>query len=148
VGAPFRFDRTWRFDLPVDELWSVLADTRAYPSIFSWLQDYEAGPLEAGTVATFRVRPPLPYSLHLVVTIDDVVKNERVITRVGGDVRGPAELTLSPPDTGSQARLSWHLELVRPSLARIEPIARRPMIWGHDAVVALGIRQFRRKALR
>jgi len=148
VSAPFRFDRSWRFDATADELWDALADTKAYPAVFSWLRDYEAGPLEAGTVATFRVRPPLPYSLHLVVTVVDVVDRRCVRTRVDGDVQGEADLAVASAGDGSTARLRWDLELVRPSLARVEPVARRPMIWGHDLVVALGVRQFRRKVLQ
>ena len=148
MSAPFRFDRSWRFDATADELWDALADTKAYPAVFSWLRDYEAGPLEAGTVATFRVRPPLPYSLHLVVTVVDVVDRRCVRTRVDGDVQGEADLAVASAGDGSTARLRWDLELVRPSLARVEPVARRPMIWGHDLVVALGVRQFRRKVLQ
>ena len=144
---PFRFDRSWRFDATLDELWDALADTAAYPSIFSWLRDYDAGPLAPGTVARFRVQPPLPYSLHLVVTVVEVVEQSLVRTRVSGDVRGQAELAVTGIEGGSLARLCWDLELVRASLVRVQPVARRPMIWGHDVVVAMGVRQFRRKAL-
>jgi hypothetical protein len=147
VVEPFGFDRTWRFDVPVDRLWSAVADTSSFPRIFGWLDDFDAGPLERGTVASFRVRPPLPYSLHFVVTVTDVVAHERVEARVGGDVSGVAELTVGPAGEGSHARLCWNLELVRPALRRFAPVARRPMIWGHDLVVASGVRRFRRKAL-
>lgn len=148
MPAPFRFDRSWRFDLSSDELWSVLAETSAYPRWWSWLRDYDAGPLERGAVARFRVRPPLPYALSFTVTIDDVVVGERVTTTVSGDAAGPAELVLTPTaDGGSQARLVWSLQLRRPALARLERVARPAMVWGHDIVVSMGIRQFRRRAL-
>ena len=147
MPAPFRFDRSWAFDATADELWDAIADTGAYPAVFSWLRDFRAGPLEAGTVATFRVQPPLPYSLHLVVTVLEVVDRRLVRTRVDGDVRGEADLAVASVGDASSARLRWDLDLVRPSLARVEPVARRPMIWGHDLVVAMGVRQFRRKVL-
>jgi hypothetical protein len=148
VPRPFPFDRSWHFDATADELWDALADTKAYPAIFSWLRDYQAGPLEAGTVATFRVRPPLPYSLHIIVTVLEVEDRRLVRTRVDGDVRGEADLTVASSGDRSTARLRWDLDLVRPSLARVAPLARAPMIWGHDIVVAMGVRQFRRKVLR
>ena len=148
MSAPFRFDRTWRFDVSVDELWDAFGDTSAYPSIWPWLRDFSATPLETGGAADFRVRPPLPYSLHFVVTLDEVERPARVVASVGGDVRGPATLVLSPTaDGGAQARITWSLELVRPALRRAEPLARLPMTWGHDLVVALGVRQFRRRVL-
>jgi hypothetical protein len=147
--APFRFDRTWRFDATVNELWDAIADTRTYPAIWSWLREFDCGPLVVGTAASFTVQPPLPYSLHFVVTVDEVVPHERIDASVAGDVRGPAQLLVTPTaDGGSQARITWSLELVRPTLRRVEPLARRPMIWGHDLVVAIGVRQFRRTALR
>lgn len=148
MPAPFRFDRSWRFDVPLDDLWAAVVDTSSFPAIFSWLRDFESGPVLPGTVATFRVQPPLPYSLHLVVTVVDVIDGGLVRTRVDGDVRGEAELAVAGVDGGSTARLRWDLELVRPSLVRVEPVARRPMIWGHDVVVAMGIRQFKRRVLR
>lgn len=149
MSAPFQFDRTWRFDATVDELWDAFNDTSAYPAIWPWLRDFSATRLERGGMADFRVRPPLPYSLHFVVTMDDVVRPEHVTASVGGDVRGPASLVLSTTaDGGSQARITWSLELVRPALRRVEPVVRRPMTWGHDLVVALGVRQFRRRVLR
>jgi len=132
----------------VPELWDAFADTSTYPNIWSWLKDFQGGPLEPGTVATFRVRPPLPYSLRFVVTIDEVDVLERVAVTVGGDVKGDAQLVLTPTaEGGSQARIAWELELVRPALKRIEPVARRPMVWGHDLVVAQGLRQFRRTVI-
>lgn len=148
MSAPFRFDRTWRFDATVDELWEAFNDTSAFPAIWPWLRDFSATPLESGGTAAFRVRSPLPYSLRFVVALDDVVRPERVIASIGGDVRGPATLVLSPTaDGGSQARITWSLELIHPVLRRVEPIARRPMTWAHDRVVARGLRQFRRQVL-
>lgn len=136
--------------MPVERLWDVLAETSAYPRWWSWLDDYEAGTLEAGSIARFRVRPRLPYALRFTVTIDEVVRHERVATTVSGDAAGPAELVVSPTgdgDGGSQARLVWSLDLQRPLLTRLERVARPAMVWGHDAIVSMGIRQFTRKAL-
>jgi hypothetical protein len=148
-AAPFRFDRAWRFDVTVDELWDGFADTSTYPSIWPWLRDFSASALATGGGADFRVRPPLPYSLHFVVALDEVVRPESVVATVGGDVKGPASLVLSPTaDGGAQARITWSLEIVRPGLRRVEPLARRPMVWGHDLVVAMGLRQFERRVLR
>lgn len=148
ASAPFRFDRTWRFDVTVDELWDAFADTARCPAIWPWLRDFSATALTSGGRADFRVRPPLPYSLSFVVTLDEVVRPERIDTTVGGDVRGPASLVLArTAEGGARARITWSLELVRPGLRRVEPIARRPMVWGHDLVVARGVRQFRQRAL-
>ena len=146
-AAPFRFDRTWRFERSVDELWTVLQDTGAYPRWWPWLDGFDAGPLEAGATARFRVSPPLPYSLCFTVQIDEVVERARVHTTVDGDLAGEATLEVKAVGGGSAARLVWELVLQRPSLVRAERLARPVMTWGHDIVVAMGVRQFRRRAL-
>ena len=143
----FQFDRTFQFDATADELWSAIADTRSYPLIWSWLDEFESGPLVEGTRASFRVRPPLPYRLRFAVTLDEVRAPELVRGRVSGDAAGEASLVVLSTDSGSAARLSWDLEVVRPSLARAAPLLRPLMVAGHDAVVAMGVRQFRRRAL-
>lgn len=145
--APFRFDRSWRFDVSLDRLWEAVADTSSYPRLWPWLDDFQAGPLAVGTTARFRVRPPLPYHLHFTVQVDDVIERERVSALVSGDVEGPARLELAAAGTGSEARLAWELDLRRPALTRAQPLIRPVMILGHNLVIAMGVRQFRRKAL-
>lgn len=144
----FRFDRRFEFDAPVELLWHAIADTSRYPAWFPWLHRYEPVPLQVGSTATFEVRPPLPYRLALRVRLHDVDPCRRVEGQVEGDLSGPARLDLTSTADGSEARLRWEVELTRPSLRRLERVARPAMVWGHDAVVGLGVRRFRRHALR
>jgi hypothetical protein len=100
-----------------------------------------------GTTARFAVRPPLPYTLRFEVHVDQVVAGERVAATVGGDVCGEARLEVAPAGSGSTARLAWTLELERPALRRLGRVARPAMVWGHDWIVARGVRQFTERAL-
>jgi uncharacterized protein YndB with AHSA1/START domain len=148
MPAPFRFDRRWRFDVPVERLWEVLADTGSYGRWWWWLLSYEPVPLEAGAVARFRVRGPLPYRLSFSARVDEVIEKDSVRASISGDLAGPASLEVSATvDGGSEARLAWELCAKRPLLVRTARVARPAMVWGHDLVVAAGVRQFRRKAL-
>jgi uncharacterized protein YndB with AHSA1/START domain len=147
VPAPFRFDRTWQLDATVEAVWKALVNTDDYPRWWPWLDRFEAGPLEAGTVAHFRIRPPLPYTLAFVVEVTDVIECALVAGTVSGDVAGPARFELTSHDGGCAARLVWELEVQRPLLVRLERFARPAMLWGHDRVVAVGLRQFERRAL-
>jgi uncharacterized protein YndB with AHSA1/START domain len=133
--------------VPPERLWSALADTSRYPEWFPWLHAYDAGPLQAGTTARFVVRPPLPYRLTVAVDVHRVEEGSVVEGTVGGDLAGPARLEVSPDGEGSAAHLTWEVELTRPSLRRLERVARPAMVWGHDTVVAVGLRRFRRRAL-
>jgi hypothetical protein len=147
VPAPFTFDRRWELAVPPDRLWDVLSRTEDYPRWWSWLDRFQADGLRPGSVARFTVRPPLPYRLHVVVAVERVDPCASVDVRVTGDLDGPARLEIAPCGAGSEARLRWSLHLRRPLLVRIERVARPAMVWGHDAVVAAGVRQFRHRAL-
>ena len=151
MPAPFVFDRRWAFPVAAEELWAVLTRTDDYPRWWSWLERFSldgTDGLAPGATARFSVRPPLPYRLHVTVAVDEVVEPSLVVATIGGDVAGPGrlEVTADGPSS-STARLAWSLELRRPTLVTLERLARPAMVWGHDTVVALGVRQFRRRAL-
>lgn len=148
MPVPFTFDRRWRFDVPVADLWAAVSRVERFPEVWSWLDHFEAEGLRPGATARFSVRPPLPYRLHVTVVVDEVEPERCVTVTIGGDIEGPARLEVAPLDSGgSEARLAWTLRLRRPALVRLERLARPAMVWGHDTVVAIGVRQFRRRAL-
>lgn len=147
MPAPFTFDRSWWFDCPPERLWEVVSRTDDYPSWWSWLDWFESDGLHEGAEARFTVRPPLPYRLRIEVEVVELRPGELVATRVGGDLSGRARLELVPAGRGTGVRLAWSLVLRRPMLVAAERFARPAMVWGHDRVVAIGVEQFRRRAL-
>ena len=147
VSAPFRFDRIWTFPVPPAELWAVLERTDDYVSWWSWLREFEADGLQAGTRARCTIQSPLPYALHCDIHVLSIEPETAIVTQIGGDLRGPARLDVAPVAVGSTARLSWSLELGNPVLSRLARFGRPVMSWAHDVVVAIGVDQFRRHAL-
>jgi hypothetical protein len=142
VARPFVFDRTWAFDVPVEQLWAAVSDTSRFPDWFPWLEADHLGPLETGTVAQFSVDPPLPYELKLTVAVQRVAPCSVVEGMVSGDLAGPARLEVAADGDGSTARLAWSLEVQRRLLVVAEKVARPAMVWGHDAVVRKGLERF------
>ena len=140
--TPFHFDSTWHFDVPDDRLWDAVSDTSRFPEWFPWLEADHLGPLTTGTVARFRIDPPLPYRLNLIVSVLAVEEGRSVDTEVSGDLVGPARLEVAPTDDGATARLVWSLVVRRPALNLLERVARPVMVWGHDAVVSRGLDRF------
>jgi hypothetical protein len=147
VSAPFRFDRIWTFPVPPSELWAVLERTDDYVSWWSWLREFDADGLRAGSRARCTIQAPLPYALHCDISVLQVEPEVAIVTQIGGDLRGPARLDVAPAGAGSTARLSWSLELGNPVLAKLARVGRPLMAWAHDVVVAIGVDQFRRHAL-
>jgi hypothetical protein len=147
VAAPFRFDRTWRFPVPPEQLWAVLNRTDQYPTWWSWLREFDTEGFEAGTNARCVIQSPLPYALRCTIHVDEMRAPNAIVTTVTGDLCGPAQLEVRNVADGCTARLVWSLTPGNPMLRRFAIIGRPAMIWAHDRVVALGVDQFRRRAL-
>jgi hypothetical protein len=147
LPAPFRYDR--RFELTVEPaiLWRALEQTDRYVDWWSWLHTFEGGGLRQGDTARCVVRAPLPYSLRFDVHVEDVVPMTRVVTRIDGDLVGPASLEIATTDGGCEARLLWDLELRAPVLRPFAVVTRPAMQWAHDRVVDVGFTEFKRRAL-
>jgi uncharacterized protein YndB with AHSA1/START domain len=146
---PFRFDRTWTFPVPPEELWRVLARTDEFRRWWPWLRELSGDGLVPGGRSACVVRAPVPYTLRFTVTVAELVPGRLVDAVVDGDLAGPARLELaSGHDGGSVARLAWEMELCRPALRAAARLGRPLMEWGHDWVVATGVDQFLRRALR
>jgi hypothetical protein len=147
VDRPFRFDGRWAFSVPPDELWAALSRTDRFREWWPWLRALESDGLVAGSVSRCVVRAPLAYSLRFQVAVVEVVPGRLVEARVSGDLEGPARLHVDPHEEGSEAQLSWELDLRAPVLHAASRVARPLMEWGHDWVVHTSVRQFRRLAL-
>ena len=148
MGRPFRFDRSWRFEVGREALWLVLARTDEFPRWWTWLRRFEVGSgLVDGAVARCVVRPPLPYVLRFDVAVERVVPAALVETTVSGDIEGPARLELSGDGDRAEARLVWEVDVRDPLLRTAARVARPLMEWGHEWVVDTGVEQFRRRAL-
>ena len=148
---PFRFDRSWVFDVSPDRLWDALTRTDDYRRWWPWLREFSGDGLVPGGRTTCVVRAPIPYALRFTVEVADLVPCERIEAVVEGDLAGPARLEVRPLGAsrrGSEVRLSWEMQLRRPVLRAASRVGRPMMEWGHDWVVSTGFEQFCRKALR
>ena len=147
MGASFRYDQIFDFDVTRDVLWDALSDTDRFPYWWPWLRAFDAAGVVPGTVAKCAVRGPLPYTLEFDVHVEQVDAGRSIETRVSGDLLGPARLEVSGSGEASTARLSWTVELQLPVLSAASVVARPLLVWAHDRVVATGVEQFREHAL-
>jgi len=151
VPSPFRFDRSWHFEVSPAELWTTLSHTDRYREWWPWLRSFEADDADAlttGCTARVVIQAPLPYQLHCTIRVDDAVRNERLVTTVEGDLHGPARLELRPSNGGTEARLAWEFELRAPLLRTLALVGRPAMAWAHDRIVERGLVQFEGHALQ
>lgn len=143
-----RSDRRFTFEQPPPEVWEVMADTSAYTRWWPWLRHLDATALVTGEVWSCHIQPPLPYSLRFTIALDEVVPAALARATVAGDITGTAELTLEPAAEGGTAgRLVSDLAPASPVLRTFAAVARPLVVWGHDWVLAEGIRQFKARGL-
>ncbi len=147
MPAPFVFDRRFELAATPEQLWGVLQQTEQNPVWWSWLRELEGGDLREGAVAHVLVQAPLPYKLKLDITVERVVQHQSVDTHIRGDLQGPARLEVEAAPDGCSARLMWSLELRDSVLRTLSLIARPAMVWAHDRVIEVGLREFERRAL-
>ena len=139
-------DRRLHFPVPRSELWEALNQVDRYPAWWPWMRDFDAIALKPGARWRCQIHPPLPYTLRLVIAIDDVVPERSVTATVTGDVEGSATLDLLDADGGSEARL---VSALAPSSRMLQIIARTaPPVarFCHDWVLDTGAVQFRDRA--
>lgn len=134
------------FSLPPERLWVEVTDAHRFERWWSWLRDLHLEPdrVATGATLTFSIVSPLPYQMHCTVDFVEVVENERIRTLVSGDLKGWADLSIEPYESGSRIVLEWELEPTQMPM-RLLVRAARPLImrtkdWAID--VALG--SFRR----
>ena len=144
-----RSDRRFTFDRPPSEVWEVMGRTSAYTRWWPWLRRLDAKGLVAGDVWSCHIQPPLPYFLRFTITLDEVVPEESASATVAGDITGTAVLRLAPLGSGgTEGRLVSDLAPASSILRAFAAVARPLVVWGHDWVLAEGIKQFEARALR
>jgi hypothetical protein len=156
VPSPFRFDRSWHFEVTPAELWTTLSHTDRYREWWPWLRSFaidgdggdDPDALATGRTARVVIQAPLPYQLRCTIRVDDAVRDELLVTRVEGDLHGPARLELRPDAGGTEARLAWEFELRAPMLRTLAIFGRPAMAWAHDRIVERGLKQFEGHALQ
>lgn len=142
-----RADRTYRFEHPPDVVWEAIGRVDAYRDWWPWLRRFDAQGLVAGDHWECSVRPPVPYVLRFTVTLDEVDEHRQIDATVSGDLTGTAAVALTPTAAGCDVRLTSSLEPTGQPLRTVMRLTPWLGRFGHDWVLDVGLRQFRRRAL-
>jgi uncharacterized protein YndB with AHSA1/START domain len=140
------FHRSYRFPVPPAAVWRSIEDVDHFPAWWGgWLGNFRVigDGLKAGSVLDGTVSPPLPYRMHVQVTIDRCQQPERIEATVSGDLTGHALLTLTPADAGSEVQVAWTIEMRQRTMRAVARVAYPLLRWGHDRVVEATVAGFR-----
>lgn len=142
-----RSDRSYRFSHPPEAVWDAIGRVDAYRDWWPWLRAFAARGLVAGDRWECAVRPPVPYVLRFTITLDRVAELRQIDATVSGDLTGTAAVVLTPTQAGCDVRLTSSLEPTARPLRTVMRVAPGLGRFGHDWVLDVGVRQFRRRAL-
>lgn len=142
-----RSDRTYRFDADVSEVWDAFGRVEDYRRWWPWLSRLDAEGLVSGDRWDCTVRPPVPYLLRFVISLDDVEPLRHITATVSGDIVGHAHLALDDSHDGCEVRLASSLAPRSATLRAVTTLTPWLARFGHDWVLDTGLRQFRDRAL-
>jgi uncharacterized protein YndB with AHSA1/START domain len=142
-----RTEHHYDFPRPPEEVWASLVRVDRYRDWWPWLASFDAGGFDAGERWRCVVSPPLPYTVRFEVLLEEVEAPRFVTATVTGDIAGPAAIDLRATPSGGTdlclvSSLAPSAGLLRAATAIAGPVVR----WGHDWVLATGLRQFRQRA--
>ena len=137
---------TFTFPVPRDELWAYLERVDRFEPSLNWLSEFrfEGDGLRAGSVLAGVITPPLPYRMRLRVDLLECERPSRIEAGVHGDLEGWAQLLLEDDDGGTRVTAIWTFEMMQRTMRMAARVAHPVLRWGHDRVVDITVRAFRR----
>jgi hypothetical protein len=82
--------------------------------------------------------------MRLRVNLDECEGPTRIVATVHGDLEGRARLSLEPEGEGTRVTAAWTIEMMQRPMRMASRVAPRLFRWGHDRVVDITVRAFRR----
>ena len=141
------YRRAYEFATTPEELWDTIQEVDEFQQWWSWLEEFhlDGDTLQAGSVLTGVVAPPLPYRMRIRVEIVHCEPPARIDAVIHGDLEGKGRLELGPSDLGTRAEVEWTVEMMQRPMRLASRVARPLLQWGHDRVVELTVAGFRRR---
>jgi carbon monoxide dehydrogenase subunit G len=134
------------FPIEPENLWAHLEQVDRFERHLGWLSEFrlDGKGLQSGSTLSGVITPPLPYRMRLRVDLRECRRPSHIVATVHGDLEGQAELVLMPEGGGTRVTAAWTIEMTQRSMRIAARVARPLLQWGHDRVVEMTVRGFRR----
>lgn len=142
MDARFHFISDYRVAGDPARVWDVLSDVEGWAGWWRGLESVDrtagtSGAADVGDVYRQRVRTPLGYRLSYDLTITRVERMRSVDTSVSGDLVGRGRaLVLASDGAVASIRFAWLVEVSKPWMRGLAPIARPAFTWAHRRLMA------------
>jgi hypothetical protein len=147
--TPFHLTTQWELAAAPVVVWDALAKPQDWPAWWRAVERVELiEPGDADGVGAYRRltwRTALPYRIAFNMRTVRVEKPVLIEGRADGELAGTGRWTLAPAGTGTQVRYDWIVEVTKPWMRLIAPLARPVFAWNHNVVMEWGRRGLQRK---
>lgn len=138
----FRLITDWHLAADIDAVWQALHHPDYWPRWWQYVRSVEklrAGDAD-GVGSTYRIdwTSRLPYDIAFDVETVEVVRYERIRGVARGELNGQGLWEFSPDENSTRVRYTWSVNLVKPWMRRLKPIAAPLFRWNHNAVMRAG----------
>ena len=135
------------FDVTPGELWLSIEHAEQFERSWPWLREFslEGGRLRSGAVMHGVVTPPLPYRMRVDLELVTCRRPTVIDAVVHGDLEGTASLHIRRRGSdGCRVEATWSVEMMQTPMRIANRFALPLLRWGHDRVVEITVRSFRR----
>ncbi len=138
----FSLKTIWKIPAPVDPVWNIVSDTEKWPLWWKYVRNVEelnAGdPSGVNNLRRYYWSTCLPYQLVLDLFITRLEPCRLIETRVAGDLEGEGRCRFSSQNHFTVLQYDWNVQLCKPWMKRIAPVARPVFVWNHEQVMKKG----------
>lgn len=103
----------------------------------------EGEALAPGSSISFRVEPPVRFTLRVRVDVTDSRAPDWIEGDVSGDLQGTARLELHEDDAAAVCEVSWDVEIANARIRRVIRVARPVLLWAQRWAVEIALHGFR-----
>jgi uncharacterized protein YndB with AHSA1/START domain len=139
----------WHFTAPIERVWALIEDTKAWPSWWRAVKRVEllrAGDADGvGAVHRLTWATALPYTLTFDVETIRVERLSEIEGRAFGELDGTGLWTLHTEPEGTHVRYVWRVEVTKPWMRRLAPLLRPIFEWNHNKVMCWGLEGARKR---
>ena len=138
----FHLVTQWRVPAQPLAVWEVLTAPETWPTWWRAVDRVELlAPGDADGVGAYRRftwRTALPYCVTFNMRIVKAEKPRLIEGRAEGELSGTGRWTLAPAGEGTDVRYDWIVEVTKPWMRMIAPLARPVFAWNHGVVMNWG----------
>lgn len=142
-AARFELQTRWQLQAPIEQVWEAISHPEDWPRWWPYvravtpLREGESSGL--GAVKRFAWGSRLPYGIAFDVETVEIERPFRLRGRARGELEGEGlwELRAEGENSTSVSYL-WRVDLHRPWMRRLAPLAAPVFRWNHHGVMAAG----------